>query len=550
MKRNKLIIIGLDGGTFKIIDPLIERGKLPYLKKLIRSGTRAILKSTIPPYTAPAWVSLMTGVNPGKHGLFDFKKIDKITHDMHPTPIPKETYTLMHSHYYAGKTIWDLLSKEGYKVSVITMPMTYPAWEINGYMLSGFPAPDFNNPSGYPLEWASSIGPLFDISAISINNEDRLINECYNLTKKIGAIFIDQLKKDLCDVYSIVFSATDFLQHHLWKYLSNRSSKYSSSIQKIYIEIDNIIGNALDLVEKEQSTFIILSDHGFTSSAKKYFNTNAWLIKEGYLATKEKKLFHSAFDYLLNPLRYQKISLRLLIKKYIKYLPQSLQRKISTRYYRTDLFDWSRTKAFRSRIQTAEGIVVNLKGGQPFGVVEEAEYEKVRDEIIRKLKEYKDNGEQVIREVYKREDIYKGKFVDLVPDIIFLLDYKYEGGLGINKNKITENIPDESVSAISGAHDMDGILIMGGPNIKNNIEIQPVNIIDIFPTILYNFGISIPNYTDGKVIKNAFKDEYASQTIKYIESPLFEEELHINLSTTEEEEEEMKKALKGLGYLS
>src|SRR3990172_10909676 len=124
MKKPKLIIIGLDGGTFKIIDPLIEQGKLPNLERLIKDGTRAILKSTIPPLTAPAWVTLMTGVNPGKHGLFDFKKLDEITHDMPFNPNPKDTCNLMHSRYYAGKTIWDILSKRNLKVSVLMMPMT------------------------------------------------------------------------------------------------------------------------------------------------------------------------------------------------------------------------------------------------------------------------------------------------------------------------------------------------------------------------------------------------------------------------------------------
>ncbi len=549
MKKAKLVMIGLDGGTFKIIDPLIEQGKLPNLARLIKEGTRTILKSTIPPLTAPAWVSLMTGVNPGKHGLFHFRKLEKITYNTPFNPKPKETYDLMHSRYYTGKTIWDIFGKMGLKVSVLMMPMTYPAWEINGYMLSGFPSPNFMDPSGYPLEWVATIGPLFDMSVVKIKNEDKLIEGCYKLVKRVGDVLIKQLENDECDIYSIVFSSTDFLQHYLWKYLSGQNSKHSNAIGDIYIEIDKYIGKILSLADNNKCTFVILSDHGFMSVSVNYFHTNAWLIKEGYLMSKEKKILNKTLDFFLSPLRYQKVKLRLLLKSYFKYFPVSIQRKISDKYYSTEQFVWQETKAFRYRIGLTEGIAINLKDRQPFGIVKETEYEMLRDEIIKKLKDFRDkeNGRSVIKEIYKREEIYKGKFIDLVPDIIFMLNSEYRGGVGVNKNNIIEVVPKESIEAISGTHDRDGILILSGPKFKKNFKISHVDIIDIFPTILYDLGISLPRYVDGRVIKEAFKDEFSSLAINYTEEVSYETDLTTNLSA--DEEEVMKKSLKNLGYL-
>ncbi len=91
MKR-KLVIVGIDGGTFKVINPLIAEGKLPHLEKLINSGVKGILKSTYPPITAAAWVSFMTGKNPGKHGYFDFREYNPAEYD----PIDIPFFTIFH----------------------------------------------------------------------------------------------------------------------------------------------------------------------------------------------------------------------------------------------------------------------------------------------------------------------------------------------------------------------------------------------------------------------------------------------------------------------
>ncbi len=551
-KKAKLIMIGLDGGTFKIIDPLIEEGKLPNFKHLIENGTKATLKSTIPPLTAPAWVTLMTGVNPGKHGLFDFRKMGEITYDMPYNPQPTETCALMHSQYYAGKTIWDLIGKTGLKMSVIMMPMTYPPWPINGYMLSGYPSPDFKNPSGYPKEWASSLGSLFDMPFILRNNEDILIRECQKLVKRCEEIIIKQLEENECDIYSIVFSSTDFLQHYLWKYHLNGKSKYNNAIRDIYIEIDKSVGRILELVDRNQCSVAVLSDHGFMASPEKYFNTNAWLVKEGYLVVREKSLRNKIFSYFLKPFKYQKVSikLRVFIKSYFKYLPKILRKKLAGSYYSTNQFNWPASKAFRYKVGMAEGIAINLKGRQPAGVVGPEEYENLRSEIIKKLSEFRDTdtGEKVISEIYKREEAYQGKFVDLLPDIVFMLGSQHKGGVGIDKNGIIEPALELSESAISGNHDMNGILILSGPKFKKNSNITPVKMVDIFPTVLYDLGIPIPSYSDGRVIKEALNDEFSSVPPKYREGESYEAVKSSDISSGEEEQ--MKKALRGLGYIN
>lgn len=551
MAKPRLIMIGIDGGTFRVIDPMISAGKLPNIKQLIDKGVRTTLKSTIPPVTAPAWVTMMTGVNPGKHGLFEFRKLEPITYDMSSSIKPRESFELMHSHAYAGKTLWDILSNKGYKVSVLAMPMTYPAWKINGYMLSGFPTPDFKQPQGYPDAWASSIGYLFDLDVLAKGDYRRMISECQLFASRLGDILLQQLEERLCDVYAVVFSSTDFLQHYLWKYyIASEDNNYATAIQDIYIKIDEIIGRVLQRIDRTEYSLMILSDHGFNSTADHYFHTNNWLSKEGYLGTHKKNIFDKTIDLILDPLRYKMINLRLTLKSYMRYLPSFVQKKLNKSYYASNLFDWTRTKAFRYKMEFVDGIVINLAGRQPAGIVQKSDYESLRTEIIEKLEKVQDpkNGLMVIQRAYRREEIYKGSHVEFLPDIIVFFDLHYTAGVSVAGNLCVETIPVEAVLARSGDHDMNGILILSGAKFRENTVIDEANISDILPTVLHVMGESIPKYVDGRVIKDAFKAEYSSSPIDYVESMAYESDMSCKLPLNDEDA--MKAALKGLGYLS
>ena len=97
----KLLVIGLDGASFNVLDRLIEKGLLPNIAKLIRDGDRADLETTFPPITSSAWSSFMTGKNPGKHGIFEFMKRD---HD-------SRRELAVNASFRQVPAIWDLLSE-------------------------------------------------------------------------------------------------------------------------------------------------------------------------------------------------------------------------------------------------------------------------------------------------------------------------------------------------------------------------------------------------------------------------------------------------------
>ena len=136
----KLVLIGLDGATFRVLRPLIEAGVMPTVAKMVREGASGPLMSTHPPVTCPAWPTMYTGVNPGKHGVFSFtcRGGDR-----------PHTASLVD---VKSPTMWELLSAGGRRCAVLNVPITYPAQQLNGVMLSGFPAPDGTAEVVWPRE--------------------------------------------------------------------------------------------------------------------------------------------------------------------------------------------------------------------------------------------------------------------------------------------------------------------------------------------------------------------------------------------------------------
>src|SRR5512141_1116729 len=111
----KVLVIGLDGGTFDLIRPFIAQGHLPTLKRLIEQGASSPLRSTVPPVTASAWTSFMTGTNPGAHVVSDFMQRRAGSYDLAPVSSRKRD----------GKAVWEIAGEAGKQVIVMGVPVTY-----------------------------------------------------------------------------------------------------------------------------------------------------------------------------------------------------------------------------------------------------------------------------------------------------------------------------------------------------------------------------------------------------------------------------------------
>src|SRR5512143_2153708 len=265
MKRTsklKTLIIGLDGATFDVILPFIKQGKLPTFAYLLEKGAWGNLRSTIPPITAAAWTSFMTGENPGKHGIIDFMK--KSGSD---GTNQKEVVTTSE---FSGRTFFDSMAESGLKVGAITVPVTYPPWSINGIMISGYPCPDNNKVYAaaegisYHLE-----EPLnFSAEYYRISTEEDIAEDCLHRDKLRADLMFDLLERYEFDCFTVVLGGIDRAQHDYWKYHDpsfphvekKRRDKFKDVIFNNYKLADRVLATVLGKFGDDINLFI-LSDH-------------------------------------------------------------------------------------------------------------------------------------------------------------------------------------------------------------------------------------------------------------------------------------------------
>ncbi|MFB0559701.1 MAG: alkaline phosphatase family protein [Candidatus Lokiarchaeia archaeon] len=486
MNSLRVCVVGLDGGTWNVIKPLI--GKLPTFKKLIENGVCGELESTHPFFTSPAWKSFSTGMNPGKLGAYGWLELKN----------RKMKVNLSTS--FKRKEIWDYLGEKGYKCVVINMPQTYPPKRINGVMISGFPGFDSGHYT-YPKELKHELIKKFDYR-ISPKDEllldkNKVIQEIIDLIKKrfLVAKYLWKIEKP--SFLNLTIYYIDKVQHFFW----NRKD----ILEKVWKVIDEELANLHDQIGEESYLFII-SDHGFTD-LKGMFRLNMWLRQKEYLHLKSEPFKQNSIFRLLWYLglrreRIEKliISLRLygwlrkifsedtLIRVQHHLLPSELKVDIA---WVVDHLDWGKTKA----IMAPENyLYINIPK-------DSAEYDAFREKLIKEIKSIRDprNDEKIVMDVKKREDIYYGEFLDLSPDLILVPNEGYRIYDGLSQSPW-----DFSKKPWSGYHKLHGIFIAYGPKIKKR-EKTKVRIYDIASTILHMFRIPQYRELDGRVLKEIFQ---------------------------------------------
>jgi predicted AlkP superfamily phosphohydrolase/phosphomutase len=496
----RIAVIGLDGATFSLLDPLMQKGYMPTLQKLCATGTRADLRSTMPPYTAPAWTTFATGVNPGKHGCYDF---------LLPTE-DLERFDLCNSSHIQVPTLYELLHQAGKRSILINLPNSYPPKlatpTITDMLTVGencvFPE---SLKERYPALRRYRLAPdeVLNLKGKTAEYGDDMIAVERDHMDAVKAMW----QQEPWDLFYYLFSSTDWISHAMFNQLMDGTFPKAYELFKF---IDDQLRWFVDHLPADTHLYV-LSDHGF----KVYQHTfyfNKWLEQEGYLKTKSAQAtqFHqniSKQDEQRSALQAQKkfsfnVSsgmMQALGKvKFIERAARWFYHKVAKPFLpvRINLdvaIDFEKTTVCFPKGRTMTAIYINdgrkYKQGQ---TMSEAEYLKLRSEVKTKLEALRGpDGKPVTPKVYTKEEIYGEHTPERCPDLFYEFgDYWFVGQFHSNELFVDE---------VSSKHGPVGMFIAYGADIKAQ-QLPEQSIASVMPTLMHDLNQAVPDYVDGMVL--------------------------------------------------
>jgi len=526
----KTILLGFDGGDLEIFDLFIGMGLMPNLSVFMARGCRGPLLSTIPPITSPAWTTMTTGLNPGKHGIFSFHR--RLDQDLRRIPV--------NSSDVSQKRIWDYFSEQGKRVCVINVPLTYPPSPVNGLMVSGMLTPGGEASFTYPESLKSEL-----IDACGSYQ----IDTPWHRYKKSGAL-LAALRANLAnrrkaieylmdrepfDFSMLVISSTDRLQHAFYGHIlqigqrGKPGSDLDEEICRFYRDLDDFLGRLYGRFEESHQIFIV-SDHGFRPVHTKV-NINRWLARHGFLH------HQSALDGGRLRSLIRRLDLLGLERSIRKILPRKGPGRTVTQTH----IDWKRTRAY-SGAAGDQAVYLNVAGRDPQGIVPPDDYEKERStvrEILRSLID-RSRGGQILDAVHTKEEIYRGSYVDTAPDLVLQCRPGY-----VVTDKRSDARLLNPAGKQTGWHSMEGMFAASGPGIQKGIRLRALRLADILPTLLYSRNLPLLKTFDGELKKEMFTRSFQdSHQITW-------EERSTERSTERADVDEnlIRQRLQSLGYL-
>lgn len=345
------------------------------------------------------------------------------------------------------------------------LPLTYPQglakqiWQDNPYKTIGWACDT----------WSISSGLM---------DEQHFLADMNQTVDRFEELMTQFLAQSDHDLFVQVFSFTDRIGHVMWRYWdaehpmhkAEHAAQYQQAIRDAYQRMDRIVGRALDLVDLDQTTFVVCSDHGF-ASFRHNFNYNTWLVENGYMKLKTNVLgVPMKLDDLANS---------------------------STPF---SAVDWKNTKAYALGLGM---VFINLEGREPQGSVAAADYEALCNELREKLEAYVDpkNGLKPVSRVFLRNEMYSAYDADVTPDIRVATAHPYRVSWDTTLGGMPAEITTDNMQNWSGDHcsmnpeDVKGILFTSVPLLTDSPRM-----VDMCPSILKKMGVDFGNELDGEVV--------------------------------------------------
>ena len=440
-KSPRLVVIGLDGTPYTFVQRMLREGHMPNLSRIVEPAGYARMNSVYPTVSSVAWSCYMTGVNPARHGIYGF--IDR-------KPGSYEV-TIPNAQRMTAKTLWEMLSEAGKRVIVMNVPVTYPPRPVNGILIGGFLSPRLER-AVYPpekLALIQSLGYRIDTDPwLARESKDKLFADVQDCLARRGKTLLHLMDNEPWDFFQCHVMETDRLYHFAWEQYETGDPTYAPRFYDAIHQIDDLLGEVLQRVERSGAELMVLSDHGFcTLKYEVYVNT--WLVNKGWLTMPDPK-------------------------------PERVQLK--------DVGPGSQVYSL-----DPGRVFINLQGREPEGTVPPDEYEAWRTRIAQAaLEELRDpeTGEPMLEQVIQREEVYHGPGLERAADLILAPRYGYDLKGAFAKETLCFK-GDELV----GMHTYDDAMIA----IRNHaIPRQGFTIVDATATVLKLMEVEPPDGLDSR----------------------------------------------------
>lgn len=509
------LVIGLDGATLDLIEPWVDEGVLPNLAELLGKGAWGQLAAPMPPVTFPSWTSFMTGVNPGRHGVFDFTRREGGAYAVR----------FVNATFRKSPTIWRILSDAGMRVCSLGIPGNYPPEPVNGYTLSGFDTPVTTRADAsfaYPPTFAEEVEraggfPFADFQEFSIGPgwHQRALRSMRDAIARKTDLGLGLLRRERFDCFMLLFGESDTAAHHFWSLHDPSSPRFDAALREevgdglreVYCELDHAVGRLL--AQAGADHVMVVSDHGFGGVGDTGVRLNRWLSAQGFLRWRETSPT-SAWAGRLRAAAVKMIPERAqapLFRLGGGRLAGALESRV-----RFGGIDWSQTRAFSEELNYNPAIWLNVAGRDDAGTVAASDYDKVRGELTERLLSWRDpyNDTPVVRRVWHRDEIFRGEFVECAPDLTLELEepggYSYMclpslGAAGDAVEKLSgDALRGGKLAGMSGSHRRQGVFILQGERVRAG-RLRGARMVDMAPTLLSLMGFEVADRFDGRILE-------------------------------------------------
>jgi predicted AlkP superfamily phosphohydrolase/phosphomutase len=525
---SRVLVIGWDGADWRILDPMLEQGALPNLSALIERGGRGVLRSTLPTHSWAAWPSFLTGVDPADHGVYDILEPRK-----EGRQLPVSYRSIKERTFLAD------LAAAGVETICVNVPLTFPAPQVSGTLIAGGVLPKrrtFTYPATLTddLERAGVPWPINGTSWVTFRNRpEALLEEARRFILARHRAIEHLMDTSDWRATVAVYVETDRIQHCLSSHISPDHPDYAelsrtpvaSKVVDLYRSLDECMGRLVDRARPDDLV-IFMSDHGMQSCTGAV-NMDRLLDSLGFLE-------FSASNALFGPMQWGPV--RSLARK--AYDALGLHGRVSLPHS----VNWTKTRAYTSVRSTGEGISVNLAGREPDGIVDRADFDRVRDEVAERVGSFVDRrtGRRPVGRIWRREEIFKGRYADLAPDL--LLEPAHLYSLTHAKAKV------EKADWMSGDHRVDGVLAAAGASVSGSAFPESARLVDLAPTILGAVGAA-PSVHHSGAILHALVGSQTAAAAAEAKATDWGGLTNESQGLDDAEAEEVEEHLRGLGYL-